>query len=68
MTKPRQKRRLADMSIPADQRGRPEESTPKTSQAKPAQMDHATNPRAARNRRDGERKQGTPPGIEEIAP
>ena len=47
--------RLADMSLPAGERGR--HRTTRTSRKPvPAQMDHATSPAARRMRRDGERK------------
>jgi hypothetical protein len=46
--------RLADMSLPADQRGK--RKTTRTSRIPvPAQMDHGSNPAGRRKRRDGER-------------
>ena len=45
---------LADMSLPADQRGR--HRTTRTSRKPvPAQMDHGSSPAGRRKRRDGER-------------
>jgi hypothetical protein len=47
--------RLADMSLPAEERGR-RRSTRTSRLPVPAQMDHGTNPAGRRKRRDGERK------------
>ena len=47
--------RLADMSLPAEERGK-RKTTRTSRQPVPAQMDHATSPKARRKRRDGERK------------
>ena len=46
--------RLADMSLPAEERC-PRKTTRKSRKPVPAQMDHGTNPAARRKRRDGER-------------
>jgi hypothetical protein len=47
--------RLADMSLPAEERGR--RRTTRTSRLPvPAQMDHGNSPAGRRKRRDGERK------------
>ena len=47
--------RLADMSLPAEERGR-RKSTRTSKLPVPAQMDHAGSAKARRKRRDGERK------------
>ena len=47
--------RLADMSLPPDERGR-QRSTRTSRLPVPAQMDHGTSPAGRRKRRDGERK------------
>ena len=47
--------RLADMSLPAEERGK--RKTTRTSRLPvPAQMQHGTSPAGRRKRRDGERK------------
>jgi hypothetical protein len=47
--------RLADMSLPADQRC-PRKTTRTSRKPVPAQMDHGNSPAGRRKRRDGERK------------
>ena len=47
--------RLADMSLPPDERTR-RKSTRTSRKPLPAQMDHGTSPAGRRKRRDGERK------------
>jgi hypothetical protein len=49
------KRRIADMSVPSGQRGR-KQKAPRKSKRVPAQMDHATNPKARKFARQGEQK------------
>jgi hypothetical protein len=50
------KRRLADMSVPPDERVRKTAPARRAGKRKPAQMDHATNPGAVRRAREGEKK------------
>jgi hypothetical protein len=54
MSKPRKHKTLADMSLPPEERARGRK--PGVTGTPPAQMSHATNPRARRQQRDGERR------------
>jgi hypothetical protein len=47
--------RTADMSLPPEQRHRKQKQT-RTKKAVPAQMDHASNPRARKKQRQGEKR------------
>jgi hypothetical protein len=49
-------RRLVDMSLPVEQRGR-QQRTPRQRRSLPAQLDHATGHKADKHRRDTARKQ-----------
>jgi hypothetical protein len=51
----RGKNRLADMSLPAEERGR-RQSTRTSRKPVPAQMNHGSSPAGRRKRREGERK------------
>jgi len=51
-----QRGHLADMSLPADQRGRPRRPTARKRRGTPAQYDHGSSPDGRRKRREGERK------------
>ena len=55
--KRRSHQRLADMSLPTEQRRR-KRSKKTTGRAGSSQAGHASNPRARRKQRDGERKMG----------